>query len=339
MPEVLVTGGAGYIGSHILCVLAAAGHRSVVLDSYSNSSPESLRRVERIAPGMVTAFEADIRDPDSMRRAIAGRDLDSVIHLAGLKAVGESVAEPERYFDNNVRGTERLLEVLQGTGVRKFIFSSSATVYGMAEKMPLDETAPTSPQSPYGQNKLDIEHMLHDLAARDPSWRVINLRYFNPVGAHPSGTIGEDPAGIPNNLMPYVCQVASGLRPELQVFGDDYPTRDGTGVRDFIHVMDLAEGHVAALGAIQRMPAGAVSTVNLGTGRGYSVLELVDAFERANGIRIPRRIVARRPGDIATCYADASRARTELGWTAKRGIEEMVRDAWRWQAANPRGYR
>ena len=339
MPEVLVTGGAGYIGSHILCALAATGRRAVCIDNYSNSSPESLSRVERIAPGHVTAFTADIRDPDSVRRAIAGRDIDSVIHLAGLKAVGESVAFPERYQDNNVEGTRRLLEVLHGTPVRKFIFSSSATVYGLAEKMPVDETAPTGPQNPYGQTKLDVEHMLERLAAEDPSWRVINLRYFNPVGAHESGAIGEDPAGIPNNLMPFVCQVASGLRTELQVFGNDYPTRDGTGVRDFIHVLDLAEGHVAALEAIGRMPAGTVRAINLGTGQGYSVLELIAAFERVNGIRIPYRVASRRPGDIAACYANASRAREELGWRAKRGIEEMVRDAWGWQKANPRGYR
>ncbi len=339
MSEVLVTGGAGYIGSHILCVLAAAGRRCVSIDNYANSSPESIARVNRIAPGCVEAFEADIREPAAVRKVMAGRDIDSVIHLAGLKAVGESVEFPERYFDNNVRGTQQLLEALQDSRVRKFIFSSSATVYGLAQKMPIDETAPTDPQNPYGQNKLDVELMLARLAEEDRSWRVINLRYFNPVGAHESGLIGEDPAGIPNNLMPFVCQVASGLRKELQVFGNDYPTPDGTGVRDFIHVVDLAEGHVAALDAIDRMPGGTVSTINLGTGRGYTVLELVAAFERMNGISIPRRFVARRPGDIATCYADPARAKSTLGWSAKRGIEEMVRDAWRWQSTNPRGYR
>ncbi len=339
MPEVLVTGGAGYIGSHILCALAAAGRRSISIDNYSNSSPESIARVNRIAPGHVEAFEADIRNAESVRRAITGRDIDCVIHLAGLKAVGESVEFPERYFDNNVEGTRKFLEVLRETRARQFIFSSSATVYGLAGKMPIDETAPTEPQSPYGQTKLDVERMLERLAVEDPSWRAINLRYFNPVGAHESGSIGEDPAGTPNNLMPYVCQVASGLRPHLQIFGNDYPTPDGTGVRDFIHVLDLAEGHVAALDAIGRMPGGSVKVINLGPGRGYSVLELVSAFERMNGVRIPYKVVARRPGDIAACYANCARAKAELGWTAKRGIEEMVRDAWRWQKANPRGYK
>ena len=338
MSQILVTGGAGYIGSHILCALAAAGRHSVCIDNYSNSSPKSLDRVERITPGFVEAIEADIRDPDRLREVLHGRDVDSVIHLAGLKAVGESVEFPDRYYDNNVRGTETLLESLRDTPVRKFIFSSSATVYGLAEKVPIDESAATAPQNPYGQNKLDIERMLVRAAAEDPSWRVINLRYFNPVGAHESGLIGEDPGGIPNNLMPFICQVASGLREELPIFGNDYPTPDGTGVRDYIHVLDLAEGHVAALDALERTAPGTVITVNLGTGRGYSVLDLVTAFERMNGIAIPRKVVERRPGDIATCYANPALAKQLLGWSAKRGIDEMCRDAWRWQKANPRGY-
>ena len=338
MATTLVTGGAGYIGTHILCALAKAGQRSLCIDNYSNSSPRSIERVLQIAPGCVEAFDVDIRDADAIRKVIAGRDVDSVIHLAGLKAVGESVEQPERYHDTNVRGTESLLAALAGAPVRKFVFSSSATVYGLAEKMPIDEDAPTSPQSPYGRNKLDIEHMLVALARRDPSWRVVNLRYFNPVGAHESALIGEDPAGIPNNLMPYVCQVASGRLKELSVYGSDYPTADGTGMRDYIHVCDLAEGHVAALDALDRAAGGTVLTVNLGTGRGYTVIELIETFERVNHLSIPRRIVERRPGDVAICYANAGRAKTVLGWTAKRGIEEMCRDAWRWQERNARGY-
>jgi UDP-glucose 4-epimerase len=295
--------------------------------------------VQRIAPGSVEAFDVDIRDAAGLKRALANRDIDSVIHLAGLKAVGESVEYPERYHDNNVAGTQVLLDVLADSPVRKFVFSSSATVYGAAEKMPLDESAATAPQSPYGENKLEIEHMLVDLAGKDRSWRVANLRYFNPVGAHESGLIGEDPAGIPNNLMPFISQVAAGRHAELRIFGDDYPTPDGTGVRDYIHVLDLAEGHVAALGALDKASPGTVMTVNLGTGIGYSVLQLADTFERVNAVRIPRRIVARRPGDIAICYADPGLAKRVFGWEARRGIEAMCRDAWRWQEMNPEGYR
>jgi UDP-glucose 4-epimerase len=339
MKSVLVTGGAGYIGSHVLCALAAAGRHAVCIDNYANSSPRAIERVLAIAPGAVSAHEADIRDVDGVRKVLARHDVDSVIHLAGLKAVGESVQFPERYHDNNVIGTERLLEALAGTPVRRFIFSSSATVYGMAEKMPLAEDAPTAPQSPYGQNKLDIERLLAAAARADPAWRVANLRYFNPVGAHESGLIGEHPSGVPNNLMPYVCQVAAGRRDALRIFGRDYPTADGTGVRDYIHVLDLAEGHVAALAALERAAPGDVLTVNLGTGRGYSVLELVEAFERVNAVRIPRAFTGRRAGDIAVCYADPSLARRALGWQARRGIEPMCRDAWRWQSMNPDGYR
>ena len=338
MPRVLLTGGAGYIGTHVACVLAAAGRRSASYDNYCNSSPKSLERVERIAPGMVQAYEGDIRDLGRLREVLRDGDFDSVIHFAGLKAVGESVAQPQRYRENNVGGTATLLGALQESRVREFVFSSSATIYGAAARMPIDESCPPAPTNPYGENKLEIERMLADLVRRDPSWRVALLRYFNPVGAHESGLIGEDPRGTPNNLMPYVCQAAVGKLPELRIFGDDYPTNDGTGVRDYIHVMDLAEGHVAALEALDRSPAGAVLTVNLGTGRGYSVMELVEAFERVNGVKVPRRVVGRRPGDIAVCYADASLARKILGWQARRGIEEMCRDAWRWQSMNPNGF-
>jgi UDP-glucose 4-epimerase len=337
--RILVTGGSGYIGTHILCSLAASGRHCVSIDNYSNSSPKSIERVLQIAPASVQALQVDIRDEPLLRKLLNDHDIDSVIHLAGLKAVGESVEYPERYHDNNVRGTETLLKALADSPVRKFVFSSSATVYGVSEKMPLDETAPTSPQSPYGENKLEIENMLVGLARKDPTWKVANLRYFNPVGAHESGLIGEDPAGKPNNLMPFVSQVAAGRHDELRIFGNDYPTPDGTGVRDYIHVLDLAEGHVAALDALDRAPGGTVMTINLGTGRGYSVLELVEAFERVNGVTIPKRIVERRPGDTAVCYADASLAKQILGWQAKRGLEEMCRDAWRWQKMNPNGYR
>ena len=330
-PSVLVTGGAGYIGGHVIAALAAAGRHCVCIDNYANSSPESVPRIERLAPGAIAAYEADIRDLEGLRKVFARHRLDSVIHMAGLKAVGESVAFPERYHDNNVGGTRTLLAALRDTEARKFVFSSSATVYGMATKMPLDEDAPTQPLSPYGENKLDIEHMLNDLARADRSWRVCNLRYFNPVGAHPSGTIGENPNGVPNNLMPYICQTAAGWRERLSVFGNDYPTKDGSGVRDFIHVMDLAEGHVAALRALDAAADGTSLTVNLGTGQGYSVLDLVQTFERVNGIKVPWAFAPRREGDVPVCYADASLARQRFGWTAKRGIEEMCRDAWRWQ--------
>ncbi len=338
MPKVLLTGGAGYIGTHVACALAAAGRQSVSVDNYCNSSPKSLERVDRIAPGMVEAVEADIRDTERVRRVLRDHDVDSVIHLAGLKAVGESVEQPQRYHDNNVGGTASLLAALEDSSVRTFVFSSSATVYGGGGEIPYRETSPTAPANPYGENKLEIEGMLAARACRDPSWRMANLRYFNPVGAHESGLIGEDPRGTPNNLMPYLCQAAAGRREALRIFGDDYPTRDGTGVRDYIHVMDLADGHVAALDALDRSSPGTVMTVNLGTGRGISVLELVETFERVNGVKVPRRIVGRRPGDIAICFADASLAKQALGWEAKRGIEAMCRDAWRWQSMNPDGY-
>ena len=338
MATVLVTGGAGYIGTHILAVLAAHGHDCVCVDNYSNSSPRALERVREIIGGTVHGYDVDIRDAAGLKTVLARHPVDSVIHMAGLKAVGESVQFPARYHDNNVGGTRTLLETLAASSVRKFVFSSSATVYGMAGRMPIAEDAPTAPTSPYGENKLEIEGMLATLAARDPSWRVVSLRYFNPVGAHPGGRIGEDPAGIPNNLMPFVCQVAAGRLAALQVFGNDYPTKDGTGVRDYIHVMDLAEGHVAALEAMAGFAPGTVMTVNLGTGQGTSVLELVESFEKVNDVAIPRKFVARREGDVAVCYADASLAKAALRWAARRGIDEMCRDAWNWQKNNPMGY-
>lgn len=336
--SVLVTGGAGYIGSHVMAVLAGQGRRCVCVDNFSNSSPEAVARVRSLAPGAIALHEADIRDVSALRAILAKEDCTSVIHMAGLKAVGESVEFPERYHDNNVRGTLCLLDALRDSAVRRFVFSSSATVYGIPERVPLDETAPTRPQSPYGENKLEIEALLARLAAEDPGWRVINLRYFNPVGSHPSGTIGEDPSDIPNNLMPFVCQTAAGRRERLAIFGADYPTADGTCIRDYIHVMDLADGHVAALRALDSAADGEVMTVNLGTGRGVSVLELVNAFERVNGIRVPRVYTDRRPGDVPVCYADATRARRTLGWAARRTLEDMCRDAWRWQSLNPGGY-
>ena len=338
MRTVLVTGGAGYIGTHVITVLAAKGHRCVSIDNYSNSSPRALERVSALVPGAVEAWTADIRDAGLIRQLVGRIPIDSVIHLAGLKSVSESVRFPERYQENNVEGTRQLLRALAGSAVRDFVFSSSATVYGLGGTNPLKETSPTEPVSPYGRNKLDIEEMLAACVADDPSWRVANLRYFNPVAAHPSGAIGEDPRGVPNNLMPYVCQVASGRLPRLRIFGGDYPTSDGTAERDFIHVMDLAEGHVAALEAMRSWPRGTVATVNLGTGSSISVLRLVRTFEAVNAVSVPRETVARRAGDIAAYYADASLAQNLLGWRAKRGLEEMCRDAWRWQQRNPAGY-
>jgi UDP-glucose 4-epimerase len=330
MSATLVTGGAGYIGSHVAVALAAAGRRIVSIDNYVNSSPDAIERLRKLVPE-VEAYECDIRDGAHVREIAVKHGCDSVVHLAGLKAVGESVEEPLRYYDNNVTGTIAMLAALRETAIRKFVFSSSATVYGMAETMPIDETAPTSPQSPYGWTKLMIEQILGDVAQADASWQVVNLRYFNPVGAHESGFIGELPSGVPNNLMPYVCQTAAGVRETLSIFGNDYPTRDGTGVRDYIHVMDLAEGHVAALRAMEAGKLSSPFTVNLGTGQGYSVLELVKAFERINQVKVAHRFAPRRAGDVVTCYADATLAEKQLGWKAKRGIEDMCRDAWRWE--------
>ena len=338
MTKVLVTGGAGYIGSHVMVALGQAGYRCVCVDNYSNSSPRSIERASALVPGTIEAFEADIRDTNELRRIIAATGIGAVIHMAGLKSVGESIEKPGLYHDNNVGGTHSLLEALSDCPARLFVFSSSATVYGHARSMPITEAAPTAPTNPYGENKLEIERMLEKLAAADPSWRIANLRYFNPVGGHESGTMGEHPAGIPNNLMPFVCQAAIGKRATLSVFGNDYDTPDGTCIRDYIHVMDLAEGHVAALRALEAAQDGTVLTVNLGTGRGHSVLELVETFERVNDIKVPRQIAARRPGDAPVSYADCSKAKALLGWEARRNLEDMCRDSWRWQRQNPDGF-
>ena len=339
MPNVLLTGAAGYIGSHTCVEVIAAGWVPVVVDNLCNSSAVVLDRIERIA-GVRPAFvHADVRDAAALDRVFAAHRFDAVVHFAGLKAVGESVAEPLRYYDNNVNGTLVLVAAMQRHGVRRIVFSSSATVYGAAEQMPLGEDSPLGPTNPYGHSKLMVERILRDVAAADPAFRVMLLRYFNPVGAHESGLIGEDPVGVPNNLMPFVAQVAVGRRPRLQVFGGDYPTPDGTGVRDYIHVVDLAQGHVAALRRIMAADAPGEAIVNLGTGRGHTVLEMVRAFEAASGRTIPYDVVGRRPGDIATCYAAVARARDLLGWEAKRGLAEMCADGWRWQSGNPDGYR
>jgi len=334
--QVLVTGGAGYIGSHTVLELLQAGWEVTVLDNLCNASAESLRRVARITGREAPLVRADIRDAAALAALLGSRRFDAVIHFAGLKAVGESVAQPLDYYDNNVAGTVTLLRAMAAGGVRRIVFSSSATVYGDPERVPIAEDARTGPTNPYGRTKLMIESILGDLALADPQWSIGVLRYFNPVGAHESGLIGEDPRGTPNNLMPFVSQVAVGRLPQLSVFGGDWPTPDGTGVRDYIHVVDLARGHLAALERLFAHPG--PFTVNLGTGSGYSVLELVQAFERASGRKVPYRIVDRRPGDIAACYADPSAAASLLGWRAALGIERMCADAWRWQQSNPQGY-
>jgi UDP-glucose 4-epimerase len=334
--RVLVTGGAGYIGSHTSLVLLEAGHDVVVVDNLSNSKREALRRVEELTGRPIEFHQVDLLDRPALDRVFRKGTIDAVLHFAGLKAVGESVSQPLRYFHNNVTGTLVLLEVMDQHQVRTLVFSSSATVYGDPQAVPITEDFPLSATNPYGRSKLMIEEILRDLLRADPAWRVGILRYFNPVGAHPSGRIGEDPDGIPNNLMPYVAQVAVGRLPELAVFGNDYPTPDGTGVRDYIHVMDLAEGHVRALDRLAT--SAGLHVWNLGTGRGYSVLEMVAAFERASGRKVPYWVAPRRAGDVAACWADPGRAREELGWTASRGLDQMCADAWRWQAANPHGY-
>ena len=331
MAKCLVTGGLGYIGSHTCVELLAAGHHVRIIDNLSNSKPAVLDRISEIAGARPEFIRADIHDRGTLREALPG--CDAVIHFAGLKAVGESVAQPLRYYDNNVSGSIALFETMAETGVKTVVFSSSATVYGDPASVPIREDAPLSATNPYGRSKLMIEDILRDVARADPTWRIALLRYFNPVGAHPSGRIGEDPNGIPNNLMPYVAQVAVGKLECLSVFGNDYPTPDGTGVRDYIHVVDLAKGHLAAL---ERQ--GGLLTVNLGTGRGYSVLEMVRAFEAASGRKVPYRIAPRRPGDVAQCYADPSLAAALLGWRAEKGLEAMCADAWRWQSANPDGF-
>ncbi len=340
---ILVTGGAGYIGSHTLVALLDAGYRALVVDNLCNSRVEALARVSELTGQEITFINGDVRDTALLTRILVDHSVDAAIHFAGLKAVGESVAEPLAYYDNNVAGSVSLCRAMAEAGVRRLVFSSSATVYGTPDAVPIREDAPAeSATNPYGRSKLFVEQILRDLWTSDPRWEIALLRYFNPVGAHPSGRIGEDPAGIPNNLMPYICQVATGRREYLRVFGDDYPTVDGTGVRDYIHVVDLAEGHVKALDALAGrgptpLPEGVV-TVNLGTGHGYSVLQVVEAFERASGRPLPHRIVERRPGDIAECYADPAAAARLLGWQARFDLERMCTDAWRWQERNPQGY-
>lgn len=334
---ILVTGGAGYIGSHTCVELLRAGHNITVFDNFCNSHPESLERVQRITGKRFRFIRDDIRDRGALVTALRESGAQSVIHFAGLKAVGESVQQPLSYYDNNVVGSMRLLEAMGICGVKTLVFSSSATVYGDPQRLPLTEDHPLSATNPYGQTKLTVEQMLRDLQRSDTSWRIGILRYFNPVGAHESGLIGEDPQGTPNNLMPFVAQVAVGLRPHLNVFGNDYPTPDGTGVRDYIHVVDLALGHLKALEALRRSPAECL-TVNLGTGTGYSVREIVRAFEEASGKRVAYTVAPRRPGDVAACYADPSKAATLLGWRAERNLADMCADAWRWQSLNPHGY-
>jgi UDP-glucose 4-epimerase len=335
-PSVLVTGASGYIGSHTCVCLLQNGWHVIGIDNFSNSSPNVIRRIEQIAQRSMSFHRADIRDSSALSELCRQQNITAVIHFAGLKSVSESVSKPLDYFDNNVCGSVTLLRVLQQEGVRQLVFSSSATVYGEPNTVPVTEDAPTSATNPYGRSKLIVEQMLSDLIQADPTWRIATLRYFNPVGAHESGLIGEDPRDIPNNLMPFIAQVAVGRRHELRVFGDDYPTIDGSGVRDYIHVMDLARGHLAAL---DRLSTHAGSfTVNLGTGRGISVLQAVAAFEQASGHTIPTRRVARRSGDIATCYASPARAAALLGWQAEYDLDKMCTDHWRWQRNNPDGY-
>ena len=334
---ILVTGGAGYIGSHTCIELVNAGYDVVVLDNLCNSSKESLKRVEKIVGKPIPFYEADIRDAEALKNIFEKEDIDAVIHFAGLKAVGESVQKPLEYYHNNITGTLILCDVMRNHGVKNIIFSSSATVYGDPAFIPITEECPKGQiTNPYGQTKGMLEQILTDIQKADPEWNVILLRYFNPIGAHKSGTMGENPNGIPNNLMPYVTQVAVGKLKELGVFGNDYDTPDGTGVRDYIHVVDLAIGHVKALKKIQENAG--LCIYNLGTGHGYSVLDIVKNFEKATGVKIPYVIKPRRPGDIATCYCDPTKAKEELGWEAQYGIEDMCADSWRWQKNNPNGY-
>ena len=335
-PTILVTGGAGYIGSHTCVALIEAGYAPLVFDNLCNSSPEALVRVGRITGTRPALVEGDVRDPAALDAVFAGHDVAAVIHFAGLKAVGESVEKPLLYYDNNVGGTVTLLEAMQRANRRNIIFSSSATVYGDPASVPIREDFPLSATNAYGRSKLMIEDILGDLRRAEPQWRIARLRYFNPAGAHESGLIGEDPRGIPNNLMPYIAQVAVGRLERLRIFGGDWPTVDGTGVRDYIHVMDLAEGHVAALRHL--LGHDGMFTVNLGTGQGYSVLQMLQAFGRSVGRELPHEIVARRPGDIAECWADPSEAQRLLGWKARRGLDAICADAWRWQQRNPQGY-
>ena len=333
---IFVTGGAGYIGSHTCVALLQAGHDVTVFDNFSNSQMESLTRVQRITGKTIRVVRGDIRDAAALQAALAASGAKAVIHFAGLKAVGESVAQPLSYYDNNLVGSLRLLEAMRACSVKALVFSSSATVYGNPQRLPLGEDHPLSTTNPYGRSKLMIEDMLRDLFASDPTWHIAILRYFNPAGAHDSGLIGEDPQGVPNNLLPFVAQVAVGRRAHLNVWGNDYDTPDGTGVRDYIHVVDLADGHLKALTRLTERPQ--CTPINLGTGSGSSVLDLVRAFELASGRAVPYRVAPRRTGDVAACYADPAQARALLGWQAQRDLQTMCTDAWRWQNSNPEGY-
>lgn len=334
---ILLTGGAGYIGSHTYVELVQAGYNAVIVDNFYNSCPDVIERLKAITGKPVTYYDVDVCDRKALEKVFLNHTFDAVIHFAGYKAVGESVAKPLAYYRNNLDSTFALCDAMQAHGVSRFVFSSSATVYGLAETVPLTETMPTGCTNPYGWTKYMIEQVLRDIAVAHPDWAVALLRYFNPIGAHESGTIGEDPVGLPNNLMPFITQVASGKLAKLRVFGNDYDTPDGTGVRDYIHVVDLARGHVAACRYL--LSHTGCEVFNLGTGLGVSVLELIHTFERVNNIPIPFDVVERRPGDIATCYADASKAKTVLDWEASLTLEDMCRDSWRWQSQNPKGYR
>lgn len=335
----LLTGGAGYIGSHTAIELLSQGHEVVIYDNFSNSHPEAIRRVEQLTGRQLMVIDGDVRNQALLEKTLIDHCIESVVHFAGKKAVGESVAQPVDYFDNNVNGTLVLLRAMQEVGIKKLVFSSSATVYGAPQYLPLDEQHPCSVTNPYGRSKLFVEEILADLFHADASWCIAVLRYFNPIGAHPSGLIGEDPSGIPNNLLPYIAQVAVGRRESVQIFGSDYATTDGTGVRDYIHVTDLAKGHLKALEKLHALAQPELLTVNLGTGQGYSVLQVIQAFERACGKPLPYALVARRAGDIASCYANPEHAQKVLGWTAEQDLAAMCADAWRWQHQNPNGYR
>ncbi|MGG3564196.1 UDP-glucose 4-epimerase GalE [Neobacillus rhizosphaerae] len=333
---ILITGGAGYIGSHTCVELLNAGNEIVVLDNFMNSKPEAINRIKEITRTPFKFYNIDLLDENSLDEVFSENNIEAVIHFAGLKAVGESVYLPLHYFHNNITSTLILCKVMKKYNVKRLVFSSSATVYGVPERFPITEDSPLGALNPYGRTKLMIEEMLHDLYVSDHSWSISILRYFNPIGAHESGLIGEDPNGVPNNLMPYISQVAIGKQKELNVFGNIYPTKDGTGVRDYIHVVDLAIGHLRALEKVTYSTG--IEVYNLGTGKGYSVLEIITAFEKASGKKIPYKITEARPGDVAVCYADPVKAERSLGWNAKRGIEEMCNDAWRWQLKNPNGY-
>lgn len=337
--HILITGGAGYIGSHTALQFMKRSDIVTIFDNLYNSSTIALERIATLAESPINFIEGDILDSKALNTLFTKFRFDAVVHFAGLKAVGESMAQPLKYYQNNVAGTLNLLQEMQQANIKTLIFSSSATVYGETQSLPITETSPVKPANPYGRSKSMVEQVLADLYDSDSEWRIACLRYFNPVGAHPSGYIGENPNGTPNNLMPFISQVATGLREYLSVFGNDYKTPDGTGVRDYIHVMDLAQGHLAALEYLMTLPNGQLLTLNLGRGQGHSVLEVIKAFEKASGVSIPYKFVDRRPGDVANCYADPSRAEKLLNWKAARGIDEMCADTWHWQSNNPQGYR